>query len=286
MTPMRRVLREWRLVLAAVEFLTRLPVPAGVGCEPDAMRRAVRHFPLVGALVGAFGAALALAANAFWPPGVAAAFAVAGTLWLTAAFHEDGLADTFDALLGAASREKALAIMKDSRIGTYGAAALVLVLGLRVTLLAELLGRDVAGALAALVASHAAGRGAAVMLMASLPYARDAARDLARDGLRDDARHAADLPPATAGSLARDVCASDAAWAAAVAIAALALAASMQPAPVLTLVCALLAIAGLLLAMRRGLRRRIAGYTGDSLGAAEQFGEVLVLLVFAAQWTR
>ncbi|MFT3666767.1 adenosylcobinamide-GDP ribazoletransferase [Piscinibacter sp.] len=258
--------REWRLVCMAVQFLTRLPAPAGAAFEPALMRHAARHFPLVGALVGAFGAALALAAGALWPPAVAAALAVAGTVWLTAAFHEDGLADTFDALLGAAPRDKALAIMKDSRIGSYGAAALLLGLLLRVLLLAELLARAPLAAAAAFVACHAAGRALAVALMASLPYAREGSQQ--------------------AGAAVRDVTGFDVAWAVASGVLALALAASVQPAAWPAAVAAVGVLALLLLVLRGWLRRRLGGYTGDTLGAAEQFGELAVLLVFAAPWAR
>ena len=125
---------QLRLFFIALQFLTRLPVPRWVGYEAPWLAQAARCFALVGALVGAFGAALALAALQLWPPAVAAALALAGTLWLTAALHEDGLADSCDALLGAAPRERALAIMKDSHIGSYGAAALCLSLLLRVLL--------------------------------------------------------------------------------------------------------------------------------------------------------
>jgi adenosylcobinamide-GDP ribazoletransferase len=221
----------------------------------------VRHFPLVGALVGAAGAAVAEAALQLWPPSVAALLAVAATLWLTAAFHEDGLADTFDALLGAAPREKALAIMKDSRIGSYGAAALVLVLVLRVLLLAELLAREPAAAWLVLVASHAAGRATAVVLMAGLPYAGDEAH-------------------AKAKPLARAVRRRDALWAAACAAALLAgagwLGSPTQAAG------ALAGLVLLVLVQRRWQRRRLGGYTGDTLGATEQMGEVMVLLAFAS----
>ena len=267
--------RELRLFLMALQFLTRVPVPAWVGYEQASMRRAARHFPLVGALVGAFGATLALGAHTVWPPLVAATLAVAGTVWVTAAFHEDGLADTFDALLGATSRDKALVIMKDSRIGSYGAAALGLVLLLRVVLLAELLARAPALAAAALIAAHAVGRAAAVALMASMPYAREVAVDESER---------ADAPAAKAGALARDVRIGDAAWAATVGLLALTLAAWAAPAPASPLGLALGGVAGLVIAVRRWLWRRLAGYTGDTLGATEQLGETVVLLAFAARW--
>ncbi|WP_295638482.1 adenosylcobinamide-GDP ribazoletransferase [uncultured Methylibium sp.] len=263
---MTMLVRELRLFLLALQFLTRVPVPAWVGFDAALMRHAVRHFPLVGVLIGAFGACIALAANRFWPPTVAAALALAGTVWLTAAFHEDGVADTFDALLGTASREKALAIMTDSRIGTYGAVALVLSLLLRVLLLAELMARDQAAAAVILIAAHAGGRSAAVALMAALPYARTEEGDAAQ---------------AKAGSVARDVHGIDAAWAVAVGLLALGFAAWTQ-APTIAAGASLLALGGMVLMLRRWLRHRLGGYTGDTLGAAEQLGEVAILLSFAA----
>jgi adenosylcobinamide-GDP ribazoletransferase len=206
---------------------------------------------------------MALAAQRVWPPTVAATLAVAATVWLTAAFHEDGLADTFDALLGAASHEKALAIMKDSRIGTYGASALALVLLLRVLLLADLLARDPWTAALVLTSSHAAGRAAAVLLMVSLPYAGDEARAKARP-------------------LAREVRRRDAAWAGAVGALLLALAASRAGGAAMVFAVAAGGLLVLLGVLRAWLRRRLGGYTGDTLGAAEQLGECAVLLAFAA----
>lgn len=256
--------REARLLLMALQFLTRVPVPARVGHDAVLMQRAVRHFPLVGAAVGAFGAAVALAALTLWPPFVAALLALAATVWLCAAFHEDGLADTFDALLGAAPRDKALRIMRDSRIGSYGAAALVLVLLLRAVLVAELLARAPVAAAAALVAAHAAARAAAVVLMAWLPYARE-------DG------------SAPAGDIARGVRRADAAVAAALGAGFVAAAAGALPSPALHAALALLGLAALVVVMQRWLRRRLGGHTGDTLGATEQFGELLVLLAMAAQ---
>lgn len=258
---------ELRIFFMALQFLTRLPVPRWVGHEPELFQRAVRHFPLVGALIGAIGGAVALGALRLWPATVAATLALAATVWLTAAFHEDGLADTFDALLGAAPREKALAIMKDSRIGSYGAAALSLLLLLRVWLLAELLARAALPAAAALVAAHAAGRAGAVVLLRALPYAGDVGQ-------------------AKAPSLTGDTSAFDAAWAALTGALVLGVAAAMQPSGVQAFIGTVGALAALVLLLRRWLRRRLGGYTGDTLGAAEQMGEAAVLLAFVAQWPR
>jgi adenosylcobinamide-GDP ribazoletransferase len=262
-----KVLRhQLRLFFVALQFLTRLPVPRWVGYDAQWLPQATRYFALVGALVGGFGAAVALAALQLWPPAVAAALAVAATLWLSAALHEDGLADTCDALFGAAPRERALAIMKDARIGSYGAAALCLSLLLRVLLLAALLARDPRLAAAACVAAHCAGRGAAVALMAWLPYAGDASQAKARP---------------LAGGQGR----AEAGWALLSAAAALALAGLAVPA-LAQAAAAAGGLALLLLTLRGWLRRRLGGHTGDTLGAAEQLGEAAVLLAFAATWAR
>jgi adenosylcobinamide-GDP ribazoletransferase len=156
---------ELRLFFVALQFLTRLPVPRWVGHEPEWLNQSARHFPLVGALVGAAGATVLWGAGTVFPPAVAVGLSMAATLVLTGAFHEDGLADTFDALGGAVSRERALAIMKDSRIGSYGATALVIVLGLKAAALAAM---PLALAVPALLIAHTASRAAAVLLIRRL----------------------------------------------------------------------------------------------------------------------
>jgi adenosylcobinamide-GDP ribazoletransferase len=260
---MQSLLRELRLGFVALQFLTRVPAPRWVGFEPEWLNASARHFPLVGALVGAVGAAVLLTASMWWPPAVAAVLALAATVSITGAFHEDGLADTFDALGGAVSRERALAIMKDSRIGSYGAVALFVVLGARAGLMAALCTGPWTGAVAALVLSHAFGRSAAVALMASLPYA-------------GDAEHAKAKPLATSIGPAEWTMASG--WA--LALGAIAVASGSLTASRAGLV--LLTAAAVVLSMRLWLRRRLGGYTGDTLGASEQITEVAVLLALCA----
>lgn len=265
---MRMLVREIRLLLTALQFLTRLPIPAAwVGHDTAPSPRSVRQLPLAGALIGAAAAAIALLAQTFWSDLVAAAFSVGFTVWLTAALHEDGLADTCDALMGAASREKALAVMKDSLIGSYGAAALGLVLLLRVLLAAELLGRGLWPTACALIAAHAAGRALAVVMMYALPYAGDEGRARTR-------------------SFARDVQGVDVSWAAAVGALFLGLAVAVQGTPAIAGVMSLVLFVVLFLGLRGWLRRRLGGYTGDTLGAAEQLGELAALLAMAAAWPR
>lgn len=162
--------RELRLLGAAAQFLTRLPVP-NVRFEPDWLPRSAKYFPLVGIAVGLLAAAVLVGASRLWPGPIPALLAVGAALFLTGALHEDGLADTADSL-GGRTREVRLAIMKDPRIGVFGVLALGLCLGLRVAALAAM---PLEVAAAALVAAAAGGRLMAVLLMRQWPYGGDPA---------------------------------------------------------------------------------------------------------------
>jgi adenosylcobinamide-GDP ribazoletransferase len=258
---MDSLLRELRLGFVALQFLTRVPSPRWVGFEPEWLNASARHFPLVGALVGAVGAAVLLSASMLWPPLVAALLALAATVSITGAFHEDGLADTLDALGGAVPRERALAIMKDSRIGSY--VALIIVLGVRVALMASLCSGPWPLVVAAMVLSHALGRAGAVALMALLPYA-------------GDAEHAKAKPLATAIGPVE--------WTTALAwgFGLVAVGAGTGAFTLGRGAAVVVLAGGVTLLMRTSLRRRLGGYTGDTLGAAEQFTEVAVLLALCA----
>jgi adenosylcobinamide-GDP ribazoletransferase len=261
------IARQASLFFVALQFLTRLPVPrrAVQGFEPGWLHHCVVYFAPVGALVGAIGAVVLWLAGLLWPAGLAALMAVGATVCVTGAFHEDGLADTFDALGGAVSRERALEIMKDSRIGSYGAAALVLTLALRVAALAALAAVDVTVAALSLVAAHTLGRSAAVAVMASLPYAGDTAQAKARP-------LAAGMSPRTS------------AMAAGLAAPMLvALAAAMPAGGAARIMVATLAAIATAFVLRRWFLSRLGGYTGDTLGATEQLTEVVVLLTLCAR---
>lgn len=155
-------------VATAIVFLTRIPIPWQVPDLDARLPRCTPWFPLVGVLVGAMGALAwwlgASAGNAL----IGAIAAVAATALVTGAFHEDGLADTFDGLGGSPDRERALTIMKDSRIGAFGTVALVLVLLARIGALLSLGG----AAMAALIGAHALARLSSLPLIRWLPYAR------------------------------------------------------------------------------------------------------------------
>jgi adenosylcobinamide-GDP ribazoletransferase len=256
------LLHELRLFFIALQFFTRVPIPSWVGFEPAWLQQCARHFPGVGAVIGAVGAgALALGALC-WPPAVAVGVAMAVGVVLTGGFHEDGLADTFDALGGWVSRERALTIMKDSRIGSYGALALVLVLGLRAATLTALVTLDLRTAVIAWVWVQCASRLAPVWLTHRLPYA-------------GDAEHAKAKPLAMQVSGSGAVAASG--WLVLACGAAVwALPAGGQGG----LGAALLAGALATLALQRWLRARLGGFTGDTLGASQQLSELAMLLAW------
>jgi adenosylcobinamide-GDP ribazoletransferase len=158
-----------RAAAGALTFLTRVPLARVVAVDGADVARASVLFPVVGAGVGALGGAVALLAAHALPAFTAAALACAATVLVTGALHVDALADTADAA-GTSTRERALEVMRDSRIGSFGASALVLDLLIKVGALTTLVDRG--GVLAAFVAAGALSRASALVLAARLPYPR------------------------------------------------------------------------------------------------------------------
>jgi adenosylcobinamide-GDP ribazoletransferase len=158
-----------RAAAGAVSFLTRIPIGRFVVVDGGDVSRGVVLFPLVGAGVGALAGGVAILSDRALPDFVAAALAVGVGAIVTGALHLDALADTADAT-GASNRSDALAIMRDSRIGSFGAIALMLDVLLKVGAVSALLGRD--HMFAALVAAGALSRAASPALAAVLPYPR------------------------------------------------------------------------------------------------------------------
>lgn len=248
--------REARLFLVAVQYFTRLPVPPMPNFDPAWLTHSARYFPLVGWLVGGASALVFWLACQAWSSAVAAGLALACSALLTGAFHEDGLADTFDALGGSVAPDRALEIMRDSRIGSYGSLALLLNTGLRWTALASLAAGS--GALALLML-HPAARGGAAALMARLDYVRC-----------DDSKAKPVASPQSTGALRWMLL-----WGT---LPALLLGAA---APLASL-SGLAAVAATHACCAHWYRRRLGGYTGDALGACEQLGETAFLLAFLA----
>ncbi|MBK0397832.1 adenosylcobinamide-GDP ribazoletransferase [Limibaculum sp. M0105] len=239
-------------VLSAIQFLTRLPVP-DPGWEEGRLRAALAFFPVAGALVGLIGAGVWWGAVQVLPAAVAAGLALAAMLLATGAMHEDGLGDVADGLGGGATAERALEIMRDSRIGSYALLAVGLAVGLRWAALAALSAAD--GALALVIAATAA---RAAMVPASCIAAPARPDGLGRmlgqgaDGRGVGLALGLGLAAALAGG-----------WAG------------------LGALVAALVVMGLVV---RIMRRRVGGMTGDGYGAIASLAETAAMLVFAAAW--
>lgn len=238
----------------AASFVTILPLASSKPAAEGGMARATWALPVAGLLVGLAGALVyKTAIRLGLTPNLAALLALTTTALITGALHEDGLADTADGLGGGRTRERKLEIMRDSRIGTYGVCALILSFGLRWSALATL--ANPAPVMFALCAAHVGARAGLPAFMSLVPPARP-------DGLSAGAG----TPPGRSIAIA-------------FALGTLALALALGPAKALTAVI-LLSAAGFILA--RLAIRQIGGQTGDILGAFEQAGEILILLIAAS----
>ncbi|WP_342120664.1 adenosylcobinamide-GDP ribazoletransferase [Pseudoduganella sp. OTU4001] len=254
-------MQQLRLFFIALQFFTRLPIPRWVGFEPAWLHHASRYFPAVGLVVATIAGAVYAAAALVLPPAVAVLLSTAAGIYATGAFHEDGFADTCDGLGGGHTRERVLEIMKDSRIGAYGAIGIVLMLATKIAALASL---PLLAALGALLAAHPLSRLMACSLIWRMEYARaeGKAKPLAqemRSGEFAIAALTAALPAGAVVALG---------W--------------LPPAALAT------GLGGMLLAtlwFARKFQQRLGGYTGDCLGAVQQLSEAVFYLgVLACVW--
>jgi adenosylcobinamide-GDP ribazoletransferase len=161
--------KEWRYFLLAVGFFTRIPVPNFANFEEQELNYSAKYFPLVGIIVGVVGALVFLLAAQIFPTNIAVLLSMVATIYVTGAFHEDGMADSIDGIGGGWDRERILTIMQDSRLGTYGAIALFLMLFAKFQVLNTLPAHSVAYVL---IAAHALSRLCAVYVMATLDYVK------------------------------------------------------------------------------------------------------------------
>lgn len=268
-------MQSLRHFLLAVQFFSRIPVSgrlaSWVGWSPALQRASAGHLPGVGWLVGLWaalllGASLWLLPATSWTPLVAATLSTTGTLWLTGGFHEDGLADVADGLGGMVPPERALEIMKDSRIGAYGVMALTMALLTKLGLIALLLAtmEPFWGPVPVLVlvcCTHVLSRFAPLVLMHTLPHVGLAAAS--------KTLHVAGQPLDWKGLL------TGALW-------------SLPTLALLSwlgtyryVLCLLAAMALTIWWVRRWLWRRLGGVTGDCLGACQQLTELALLLATA-----
>lgn len=246
-----------RNFLNAVQFLTLVPVRSPATLDDDWLLRAVKYFPLVGVCIGLFSALVLFLASMAWSGIVPALLAVAASIALTGALHEDGLSDTADGLGGGRTVQARLDIMKDSRIGVYGTLVLGLGVALRVGALASL--PPLVG-MAALLAAHSAARFPPMIVLGTL-------------------KHTGDPASAKVSYLGYPVSRGEVLFGAfVVLVALLPLAAWSVPAAVVALLVGALPVVWLC----RLARRLVGGYTGDILGAVEQVFEIGFMLGVAA----
>jgi adenosylcobinamide-GDP ribazoletransferase len=253
-----RARREWQAVLLAAQLLTRVPLPNARWSEAS-QARSVRWLPLVGVLIGVVTGGVLWISGLVFPAAVAAVLGTASGLLLTGCFHEDGLADTCDGL-GARDRSHMLEIMRDSRIGTYGTAALLGAFGLKVSALAGLMSVSAVLAVAALVAGHALSRTSVVVVVATSRYVRE---------------HGTGKPVAAGVD---GVGLAVAVGTGVLALAPLAWLGGGVAAGAAAVGYAAVGCAAGHLVMRMAVERRLGGYTGDTLGATQQASEVGLLL--------
>lgn len=242
---------QLKAFLTAIMFLTRVPCPAWVSHGEGGSGDAVVYYPVVGCLVGSVGAAVYWLVSLGYPPLTAALAGIAATAIVTGAFHEDAFADVCDGF-GGWTPERRLEIMRDSRVGAFGVVGLILLVGLKASLLASL---PISAAVMALFVGHAVARWSSLAAIALFPRASDAA--------------------SLASSFARTVTAPRlfAATIFAVGISLLA-----GPVTALTLLILTLLFC---YAAGRFFRGWLGGLSGDCLGAISQVTELLVYAVIA-----
>ncbi len=241
----------------ALQFMTRLPGLDRAGWTRDRELASVGFYPAAGAVIGAIAGIAYWLASLMFPPVLSALVAVAAAIMVTGALHEDGLADVCDGVGGGQTRDKALAIMKDSRIGAYGVLGLMLFVGAKVVALS---GLPAEIAIMALLGGHASSRAAIVAILATASYVR---------------------PEGGAASMVAEKPSSQS-WAVTGVTLALVAAACLLVMPLSAVLCGFAGAAILASLMRRVFMRKLGGYTGDCLGAAQQAGELGFYLGIAA----
>ena len=240
---------QWQIFLIALAFFTRIPIPADTPYSARRLNQANRYFGVVGIVVGAVSAAVYVVALALFPAEIAVALAMICSLLLTGAFHEDGLADVFDGFGGGWEPAQKLEIMKDSRLGTYGAAALVMALGMKWLALAAISEADPWLPALSLLAMHPLSRICAASLIFSYPYVR--------------ADQSSKVKPLANQQSPQDL------W---VLIATGLIILLLLPLNVALAVVTVLTATRLLCG--KWFERQLGGYTGDCLGAAQQLAEL------------
>lgn len=252
------MLHQIRLFFIALQFFTRLPIPAWVGFEAVWLQQSVRYFVLVGVIMGGITAASYWLFALLWPQTVAVLLSTIVGILTTGAFHEDGFADMCDGFGGGLTPARVLEIMQDSRVGAYGAIGIGLMLALKCALLTSMPEDSV---VAALLLAHPLSRLASTSLIWRLQYVRGEGK---AKPLAEQMSHGEFLIALVTMALLM-----------------LGLFYSQQL-PWYALVSGCLAAAWAAISMGRRMWRRLGGYTGDCLGATQQVAEVAIYLALLA----
>lgn len=248
------------IFLNAVMFYTRIPVPSWMTHDEEMLNKATIYFPVIGWIVGGVSALSLWGFSLLWPWPVAVLLSMVVSVLLTGAFHEDGFADVCDGFGGGWTQLRILEIMKDSRVGVYGAAGLGLMLGLKFLLLQSF---DLPQALIALAIAHPTSRFTALTFIYTHEYCREDALSKVKP-------------------LAKQLQFSE-----------MLLALVFAVIPLLALVVwqsnwmylgVLVPLVLVKLYLGRYFQKWIQGYTGDCLGATQQVAEVVVYLYLSAVW--
>lgn len=256
--------RQITLFFTALQFYTRIPAPKWLVYHPDNLNRATGYLPLVGWVTGLVSGIVLLGALRLFGPNIAVLLSMIASILLTGAFHEDGFADTCDGFGGGWTRDKILEIMKDSRVGTYAAVGLILILGLKFALTAAMVNvHSGLPVILAVVAAHALSRLMPVFIIYTLPYSRDTNDSKAKP--------VAQKPPVVVLLIA-------------IVFGLLPLVLWIVQARQPLLLVSIPCLGAITFLMARYFWKWIGGYTGDCLGAIQQVCEIGFYLFVVALW--
>ncbi|ALL05423.1 cobalamin synthase [Pedobacter sp. PACM 27299] len=254
---------ELRIFFTAMMFYTQLPCPKWVDHNPEYMNKSTRYFPLIGWLVGGLSFLVFWLSNFLFGLEIAVILSLAAGVYITGSFHEDGFADVFDGFGGGWTKSKILDIMKDSRLGTYGVVSLIFLFGIKYLALQKVAGNLQSPYLLLLIfiTYHALARLTAIQLTFTSKYSREDESSKSK-------------PIAKSYSYKEVIGAY---------------VFGLAPLAVLTtihwpLIGVLVPLILLYLISQRYFNKWLDGYTGDCLGAVEQFAEVITLLTFLVIW--
>ncbi len=242
---------ELKIFFTAVMFYTRIPVPASTGYSPENLNKATRYFPLIGYIVGGAGALAFLGANTIFSVHISIIVLLIVQILLTGAFHEDALSDFCDGFGGGYTKEKILTIMKDSRIGTYGAVALVMLLLSKFVLINSFTAEKIPFIV---IAAHVISRLNPVFLIFSSNYV-------------------ADIDKSKSKPVGQKTSVKTLIIAVLIGLVPLFFVSLLQLAVIVFVEFLVL------MYLRYYIHRHIGGYTGDVLGALQQFSEIAFYLV-------